>query len=278
MKPFVERLGFAGSISLLVIAVFGLAVLFAPWIAPYPGQGAGDPNVIDRLKPPSAAYWLGTDGLGRDVLSRVIYGGRVSITVGLTVVLVSLLIGLPVGIIAGYSGGWIDEVLMRVTDVFLAIPALLLAVLLASALGAGLMNCIIAISISWWPWYARLARSEVLVLRGQPYVEAAQIMGVSHPVILWRHVLPSVTRPLGVQAALDFGPALLTASALSFLGLGVLPPTADWGEMVNAGREVFPGRWWVSVVPGLAIFILALAFSLAGDAIRDAGKGRSDAD
>lgn len=278
MIRLTQRLGPAGTVSLVLLVLFGLAILLAPWVAPYPGHGAGDPNVIDRLKPPSANYWLGTDSLGRDILSRVIYGGRVSVTVGLTVVLFSLLIGLPVGVIAGYAGGWLDEVLMRVTDVFLAVPALLLAVLLASALGAGLWNCIIAISISWWPWYARLARSEVLVLRGQPYVEAAQIMGVSHPVILWRHILPTVARPLSVQAALDFGPALLTASALSFLGLGVLPPTADWGEMVNAGREVFPGRWWIAVVPGLAIFALALAFSLLGDAVRDLGKRGRDAD
>ena len=136
-------------------------------------------------------------------------------------------------------------------------------------------NCIIAISASWWPWYARLARSEVLVLRSQPYVEAAQVMGVSHARILVRHILPTVARPLSVQAALDFGPALLTGSALSFLGLGVRPPVADWGEMVNAGRSVFPDRWWVAVAPGIAIFLMALAFSLLGDVLRSAETQRT---
>ena len=274
MRSVVRSLGLTGTISLTVIAGVILAAVFAPVVAPFAEQGAGDPNITERFQGPSAAYWLGTDGLGRDILSRVIFGGRVSITIGLVVVFIGLLIGLPVGIVAGYTGGWVDETLMRATDVFLAFPALLLAVLLAAALGAGMVNCIIAISVSWWPWYARLARSEVLVLRSQPYVEAAQVMGVSHARILVRHVLPAVARPLSVQAALDFGPALLTASALSFLGLGVRPPVADWGEMVNAGRAVFPDRWWVAVAPGIAIFLMALAFSLLGDALRNAERQR----
>jgi hypothetical protein len=157
------------------------------------------------------------------------------------IVAFSLLIGLPVGLAAGYFGGWVDEALMRTTDVFLAFPALLLAVLMAAALGPGFLNSIIAVSVTWWPWYARLARAEGLVLRGQPYVEAARLAGVSHPRIILRHILPATARPLTVQAALDVGPALLTAAALSFLGLGVLPPTADWGQMVDAGRKFFPG-------------------------------------
>ncbi len=267
-----RTLGLTGTISLTVIAGIILAAIFAPVVAPFADQGAGDPNIADRFQGPSAVYWLGTDGLGRDILSRVIFGGRVSVTIGLVVVFIGLLIGLPIGIIAGYRGGWVDEALMRVTDVFLAFPALLLAVLLAAALGAGMVNCIIAISVSWWPWYARLARSEVLVLRGQPFVEAAQVMGVSHARILVRHILPTVARPLSVQAALDFGPALLTGSALSFLGLGVRPPVADWGEMVNAGRAVFPERWWVAIAPGIAIFLVALAFSLLGDALRNTDR------
>jgi peptide/nickel transport system permease protein len=233
--------------------------------------------VIDKLKPPSAAHWLGTDHLGRDMLSRVIYGTRVSMTSGILIVAFSLLIGLPVGVLAGYFGGWADEALMRTTDVFLAFPALLLAVLMAAALGPGLLNSIVAVSVTWWPWYARMARAEVLVLRGQPYVESARLMGVSHSRILLRHILPGASRPLLVQAALDVGPALLTAAALSFLGLGVLPPTADWGQMVDGGRKFFPDRWWVSAAPGLAIFTLALAFSVLGDALRDGTEGRGHA-
>ncbi len=277
MTRLVHRLGWPGTIAFGVVLVFVLLAVLAPWIAPYPGQGAGAPNVAAKLLPPSADYWLGTDHLGRDVLSRVIYGARVSMTNGILIVLFALLIGLPIGLAAGYFGGWIDEALMRGTDVFLAFPALLLAVLMAAALGPGFLNSIIAVAVTWWPWYARLARAEVLVLRGQPYVEAARLAGVSHPRIIIRHILPATGRPLTVQAALDVGPALLTAAALSFLGLGILPPTADWGQMVDAGRKFFPARWWYSAMPGLTIFIVALAFSILGDALRDRKGGANRA-
>jgi peptide/nickel transport system permease protein len=277
MTRLASMLGPRGSLALAVILAFAALALFAPLLAPWPAQGLGEPNVIDKLNPPSAAHWLGTDHLGRDMLSRIIYGTRVSMTSGILIVAFSLLIGLPVGLLAGYFGGWADEALMRTTDVFLAFPALLLAVLMAAALGPGLLNSIVAVSVTWWPWYARMARAEVLVLRGQPYVESAQLMGVSHPRILLRHILPGAARPLLVQAALDVGPALLTAAALSFLGLGVLPPTADWGQMVDGGRKFFPDRWWVSAAPGLAIFVLALAFSVLGDALRDGTEGRRHA-
>jgi len=278
MTRLFSLLGSRGALALGVILLFVALAVLAPLVAPFPAQGLGDPNVVDKLKPPSATHWLGTDHLGRDMLSRVIYGARVSLTSGILIVAFSLLVGLPVGVLAGYFGGWADEALMRATDVFLAFPALLLAVLMAAALGPGLLNSIVAVSVTWWPWYARMARAEVLVLRGQPYVESARLMGVSHPRILLRHILPGASRPLLVQAALDVGPALLTAAALSFLGLGVLPPTADWGQMVDGGRKFFPDRWWVSAAPGLAIFVLALAFSVLGDALRDRTEGRRHAD
>ena len=278
MRALVGRLGLAGTCCLAVILLFVAFAILAPMISPYPAQGVGAPNIAAKFHPPSSEFWLGTDHLGRDVLSRVIYGTRVSLTTGFLIVAFSLIIGLPVGLAAGYFGGWADEALMRVTDIFLAFPALLLAVLMAAALGAGMLNCIIAVAVTWWPWYARLARAEVLVLRGQPYVEAAQLMGVSHARIIARHILPAAIRPLGVQAALDVGPALLTASALSFLGLGVLPPTADWGQMINAGRAFFPDRWWYSAAPGVAIFALAMAFSVLGDVLRDKDGGKSHAD
>lgn len=277
MTKLVHRLGIPGTIALAIVVLFVLVAILAPWITPYPLQGAGAPNVIAKLQPPSASYWLGTDHLGRDILSRIIYGTRVSLTNGLLIVAFSLLIGLPVGLAAGYFGGWIDEALMRGTDVFLAFPALLLAVLMAAALGPGFLNSVIAVAVTWWPWYARLARAEVLVLRGQPYVEAARLAGVSHPRIILRHILPATGRPLTVQAALDVGPALLTAAALSFLGLGILPPTADWGQMVDAGRKFFPARWWYSAMPGMTIFIIALAFSVLGDALRDRKGGTARA-
>lgn len=269
MKQLVTRLGWPGTIALFCVSAFVLVAIFAPWIAPYPAQGAGAPNIGAKLMPPSAEYWLGTDHLGRDILSRLIYATRISLSNGMLIVAFSLLIGLPVGLAAGYFGGWVDEALMRTTDIFLAFPALLLAVLMAAALGPGFLNSVIAVSVTWWPWYARLARAEGVVLRGQPYVEAAQLAGVSNPRIIARHILPATARPLTVQAALDVGPALLTAAALSFLGLGVLPPTADWGQMVDAGRKFFPARWWYSAMPGLTIFIVAIAFSVLGDALRD---------
>lgn len=278
MTAVFRNLGWTGALSLALILLAVVAALLAPWIAPYPLQGAGAPNVADKFMPPSPEYLLGTDHLGRDMLSRVIYGARVSLTSGMLIVAVSLMIGLPVGLLAGYFGGWLDEGLMRLTDVFMAFPALLLAVLMAAALGPGLLNSIIAVAVTWWPWYARMARAEVLALRGQPYVEAAQLMGVGHGRIILRHILPTAMRPLSVQAALDVGPALLTASALSFLGLGVLPPTADWGQMVDAGRKFFPERWWYSAVPGIVIFGLALVFSILGDALRDRQERRSHGD
>ncbi|MDQ2065890.1 ABC transporter permease [Xinfangfangia sp. CPCC 101601] len=277
MRRVIYRLGWPGTIALLCVMGFICMALFAPWLAPYPAQGAGAPNVVAKLSPPSADYWFGTDHLGRDVLSRVIYATRISLSNGILIVGFSLLIGLPIGLAAGYFGGWVDEALMRVTDVFLAFPALLLAVLMAAAMGPGFLNSVIAVAVTWWPWYARLARAEGMVLRGQPYVEAARLAGVSHPRIILRHILPATGRPLTVQAALDVGPALLTAAALSFLGLGVLPPDADWGQMVDAGRKFFPARWWYSVAPGLTIFLVALSFSVLGDALRDRTKGPSRA-
>ncbi len=277
MNRLVNRLGWPGFVALAIILVFVALAVLAPVISPYPAQGAGGPNISAKFQPPSLSYWFGTDHLGRDMLSRVMYGAQVSLTSGFLIVGFALLVGLPVGLVAGYFGGWMDEVLMRVTDVFLAFPALLLAVLMAAALGPGLLNSIVAVAVTWWPWYARMVRAEVLVLRGQPYVEAARLMGVSHTRIILRHILPAAVRPIGVQAALDVGPALLTASALSFLGLGVLPPTADWGQMVDAGRKFFPDRWWYSAAPGISIFVVALAFSILGDALRDREGGRRDA-
>jgi peptide/nickel transport system permease protein len=276
MRRLFSRLGWAGTLSLTVILLVLLAALLAPWVSPFPQQGAGAPSIASKFLPPSTLHLFGTDHLGRDMLSRLVYGARVSLTSGLLIVAFSLLIGLPVGLLAGYFGGWSDEGLMRLTDVFMAFPALLLAVLLAAALGPGLLNSFVAVAVTWWPWYARMARAEVLAVRGQPYVEAAQLMGVGHGRIILRHILPTALRPLSVQAALDVGPALLTASALSFLGMGVLPPTADWGQMVDAGRKFFPERWWYSAAPGVAIFLLALAFSVLGDALRDKQGGRRD--
>jgi len=253
----------------LVAAVLCLAV-FAPTFTTYALQGQGDPNMLDKLQPPSAMHWLGTDHLGRDLWARIIFGARTSLSVAAAVVALSILIGVPLGTIAAYFGGWVDEGIMRVTDVFLAFPSLLLAILVSAALGAGLFNCAVAIAFSWWPWYARIARAQALSIRQRPFVEAAQIIGVGDAMVMMRHIIPGVMAPVLVQATMDFGSAILTESGLAFLGLGAMPPTPDWGALVSTGRVYFPESWWYVVFPGTAIFVVTLAFNLIGDSLRDA--------
>ena len=268
-----DPIGFLGA---LVIGVLFGATLFAPWLTVYAAQGLGEPNTVDKFLAPSSDHWFGTDHLGRDLFARILYGGRVSLSIAILVVSLAIAIGAPLGAIAGYFGGWIDDVIMRITDVFLAFPPLLLAIFLSAVLGPGFVNMAIAIAISWWPWYARIARAEAASLRSRPYVEAAQLMGVSHLKIIRRHLMPSIVGPVAVQGTLDFGTAILTAASLSFLGLGVSPPTADWGQLVSNGRLYFPDRWWYVVFPGLAIFVAALAFNFLGDSLRDASKKRQE--
>jgi peptide/nickel transport system permease protein len=195
---------------------------------------------------------------------------------GVLVVAAAVLIGTPLGALAGYFGGWTDEVIMRVTDVFLAFPPLLLAVAIAAALGPGYVNAVLAIALTWWPWYTRLVRAQAIALREQPFVEAARSIGVSDLTIIRRHVLPNVLTPVLVQSTVDIGSAILTAAGLSFIGLGPQPPTPDWGAMVNEGRlYVLSGRGWLVTFPGLAIFLTALAFNLLGDSVRDATDPRT---
>lgn len=261
--------------SLVVIVLFVVAAVFAPWLAPYPEQGAGVPNISEKFQPPSRAHLLGTDYLGRDVLSRIMYGGRSSLSIGFLVVLVASFIGVPMGAVAGYFGGWIDDLLMRVTDVFLAFPPLLLAIAIAAALGPSFTNSMIAIAVTWWPWYARLVRAQTLSLRERYFVEAARSIGVSDFVIITRHVLPNVMTPVLVQATMDIGSAILTGAAISFIGLGVQPPTADWGKMISTGRIYFIERPWYAGSAGAAIFLVTLSFNLLGDAVRDVADPRT---
>jgi peptide/nickel transport system permease protein len=255
--------------SFVVIIVFVVAAVFAPWLAPYPEQGRGAPNLTEKFEPPSQEHLLGTDYLGRDVLSRIMFGGRTSLSIGFLVVIVASFIGVPMGAIAGYYGGWLDDLLMRVTDIFLAFPPLLLAIAIAAALGASFTNSMIAIAITWWPWYARLVRAQTLSLRERYFVEAARSIGVSNFNIIRRHVFPNVLTPVLVQATMDIGSAILTGAAISFIGLGVQPPTADWGKMVSTGRIYFLERPWYAGSAGLAIFLVTLSFNLLGDAVRD---------
>jgi peptide/nickel transport system permease protein len=257
-------------IGLAIVVVAVMCALFAPWLAPHPDQGRGVPNILAKLQPPGAHYLLGTDEMGRDILSRIIFAARPSLLMALAVVAIGVIVGVPIGAVAGYFGGWLDEALMRVTDIFLAFTPLLLAIFLASALGPGTGSAVVALGVSWWPWYARLARAQAASLRSRPFVEAAQVIGVRSPTILRRHIIPNLTSPVIVQATLDLSSVILVASGLSFLGLGVQPPTADWGVMVSDGRTYFLGFPWYAAFPGLAIIIVSIGFVLLGDGLRRA--------
>jgi peptide/nickel transport system permease protein len=255
------------------LAAFGAAIILlwlivaaaAPLIAPY------EPNFVDvtlRLRPPSAAHWLGTDSLGRDVLTRLLYGARISLFSGVAVVAVGATFGTLLGGIAAYAGRWIEEALMRLTDLVLCFPPIILAMAIAAALGIGITNTMIAMLVVWWPKFARLARSLVLVQRGQEYVEAAHVIGYGPARILLKHIIPNAIGPLVVLVTLDVGNAIITFAGLSFLGLGVVPPTAEWGAMVAEGRELVE-QWWVATFPGLAILSVVMGFNFLGDGIRD---------
>lgn len=248
-----------------IILAWILAAIFAPLIVPYA------PDAIDlgaRLAPPGPAHWLGTDELGRDGLSRIIYGARISLTAGIAVVFVGALVGAVIGGQAGYSGGWLDNILMRATDLVLCFPPIILALAIAAALGIGTLNTVIAMLVVWWPKFARLTRGLVLQQRSQEYVSAAIVSGLSNARILGRYIVPNAVGPLVVLITLDIGHAIITFAGLSFLGLGVVPPTPEWGSMVAEGRQLV-AQWWVSAFPGLAILTVVMGFNFMGDGLRD---------
>jgi peptide/nickel transport system permease protein len=257
------------------LSVFGLSILallvvvaaIGPWIAPH------DPlqQVLpDRLLPPgSVSHWLGTDQLGRDILSRVIYGSRLTLSIAMLVVVVVVPIGLMVGTTAGFFGGWIDSVLMRLTDIALAFPKIVLALAFAAALGPGVINAVIAISITAWPAYARLARAETLRLVQADFIHIARLQGASNVRILTRYIVPLCSSSVIVRATLDMAGIILTVAGLGFLGLGAQPPSPEWGFMVASGRNVLLDSWWVATIPGFAILLVSLAFNLLGDGLRD---------
>jgi peptide/nickel transport system permease protein len=254
-----------GVLSVLVVVV----ALILPLVAPYPQDWGSATHPLSTLEPPSVQHIFGTDQVGRDIFSRVVYGARVSPLIALLVLLIACAIGLPLGLIAGYFGGLLDEVIMRITDIFLAFPALLLALALASVLVPGLPSAVIAIAATWWPWDTRLVRGQAASVAGRPYIESARALGIPWSTIIFRHVLPNSITPLIVQISLDLGGVILTASALSFLGLGAQDPTPDWGLMVSEGQAYFVTQWWLVTFPGLAILVTALAFNLLGDGLRD---------
>lgn len=248
-----------------IVVLWILIALFAPWIAPHDPDAQ---DIVNRLAAPSAAHWLGTDILGRDVFSRLLYGSRISLFAGFSVVILGASIGTAVGILAAWLRGWGEEALMRVTDLVLCFPPIILALALAAALGIGTTNTIIAMLVVWWPKFARLARSLALVQRSQEYVEAATVLGLPQRRILTRHILPNTFGPIAVLCTLDLGIAILTFAGLSFLGLGVVPPTPEWGSMVAEGRELVE-QWWVATFPGLAILSVVVGFNFLGDGLRD---------
>ena len=256
-------------VSTIVIILFILIAIFARQVAPYPLEGAGKTNVPNSMLAPSPQHPFGTDKLGRDILSRVIVGAQPALVVPIGVVLFAILIGAPLGALAGYKGGWVDELIMRITDLFLAFPSLLLAMAIASALGRGLEKAAFALVISWWPWYTRLVRGVTLSLKERYFVEAAQAVGVRESVIILRHILPNTISPILVQATVDLGTVILAMGGLAFLGLGTQPPSPDWGLMVSEGRTYILTQPWIASFPGIAIFVVVLAFNLLGDTLRD---------
>jgi len=259
-----NRAALTGLVLVLLLVALATA---APLLAPYAPDAQ---NLRARLRPPSAEHWFGTDEFGRDLLSRVLFGARISLMTGLVPVVSGALLGTFIGLVAGYYGGRIDTVLMRVMAVLLAFPSLLLALAVVGALGPGLTNAVIAVAVVGVPQYARIVRSVVIGTREEEFVHAARALGARDGRLLLRHVFPTTLGPLTVQATLGIGFAILSMAGLSFLGLGVQPPTADWGEMLARGRRFLPDATWLLAFPGIAISLTVLAFNLLGDGLRDA--------
>ena len=260
-------------VGLVIIIALLVVAALAPWIAPFsPYEG----SLQNRLQPPSATHWMGTDELGRDIASRVIHGARITLMIVLLVAVIAAPLGLILGAISGYFGGIIDRALMAVTDIFLSMPRLILALAFVAALGPGIENAVIAIAITAWPVYARIARAEVLTFRNSEFITAVQMQGASHARVIWSHVLPLCLSSTIVRVTLDMAGIILTAAGLGFLGLGAQPPMPEWGAMISRGRDFILDSWWVATMPGFAIVIVSLGFCLFGDGLRDVldPKGR----
>jgi peptide/nickel transport system permease protein len=260
-------IGLGISLALILMSIF------APLLAPY------DPivqSLPDRLLPPlTPGHWMGTDDFGRDIYSRILYGSRITLYIVLLVILTAPVVGLIIGTVAGYFGGWVDAILMRITDIFLAFPKLILALALVAVLGPGMVNAVLAIAVTSWPPYARVARAETLTVRNSDYIAATRLQGASALRLIWGHVMPMCLPSVIIRVTLDMAGVILTAAGLGFLGLGVQPPLPEWGLMISAGRKFLFEQWWVATMPGLAIFIVSLGFNLLGDGLRDVLDPRS---
>jgi len=258
---------FWGSVGFL--AVLLTLALLAAYLTPYPADASGQMHFEQKLLPPSLRHLFGTDSIGRDIFTLVIYGARLSLISAFGVVGVALLLGVPLGLIAGYKGGFTENVIMRVCDAFLAFPPLLLPIIFTAALGPSLKNAIIAVAVSWFPWYVRILRAQVLAVKQAPYITASRAMGISSLRILYNHVLPNSFAPVLVQATLDMGYAILTVAGLSFIGFGARPPAIEWGLMITSSRATFLDFWWTAFFPGLALFLTVFAFNLSGEGLRN---------
>jgi peptide/nickel transport system permease protein len=256
-------------VGLAIVLGLILVAIFAPVVAPYP-EDVDSVHFDQTFKPPSWEHPFGTDEVGRDVFSRVIYGTRISLALGAAVLVIAIAIGVPLGLIAGYVGGTVNTVIMRTTDIFLAIPPLVLALAVSAVLTPTMENAIIAIAFAWWPWYTRLIQGMVLSIKEDTFVEASRSAGAGTLYIVFKEILPMCVSILIVKITLDIGYAILTGAVLGFLGLGVRPPTPEWGTMASKGRLHLPARWWLTTFPGLAIFVTVLGFNLLGDGLRDA--------
>lgn len=256
-------------VGLIVVIVIILLAIFAPFVAPYPEDAGNAIHFDQTLQPPSAEHWFGTDEIGRDIFSRVLYGARISLVLGFTVLLLAIAIGVPLGLIAGFWGGKVNTLIMRTADIFLSVPSLVLAFAVAALFQPTLTTIMIAISFSWWPWFARLVQGEVLSLKNEQFVLASLGMGASKWRIAFKEILPNCISPIIVKSTLDIGFVILMGASLGFLGLGAEPPTPEWGTMIAEGRGYLPDAWWAATFPGLAILVTVIAFNLLGDGLRD---------
>lgn len=257
-------------VGLVAVVLIVLTAVFAPWIAPYPEHAGAYTDFASASQPPSAEHWFGTDTVGRDILSRVIFGFRSALLMGVVVLALVVPVGVVLGLIAGYyHGRWPEVIIMRVTDVFLAVPPLILALAITAVLEPNLTNAMIAISLMWWPWYTRLVYGMVTSLRGEFFVRAAELTGASPAHILFRELLPNCLSPIFTKMTLDMGWVILMGAALSFVGLGEQPPAPSLGNMVSDGAQYIPEKWWIAVFPSLAVMLIVLSFNLLGDGVRD---------
>lgn len=256
-------------IGLAIVVVCVLAAVFAQWITPYPDHVGAVVDFRNRHQPPSWEHWFGTDNVGRDIFTRVIFGLQVSLTLAFVVLIIAVPFGTLLGLLAGYFGGWTEVVIMRMTDIALAMPPLIMALAVAAVLEPSLMNAMLAIAALWWTWHTRLIYSLVRQIRSQEYIEAAETLGASKAHILFREILPNCVSAIAVKTSLDAGFVILIGASLSFLGLGIQPPTPDLGTMVADGASFLPDNWWQSMLPGAAILFVALGFNLLGDGLRD---------